>query len=255
MIPLEDAKTLSLLFHLNSEPWRNDEAYRGTYHQEFREVESPVSRASLPPVIESPLSRLIRLRRSCRSYLPRLIGIDSVAALAAAAYGIVETARLEDDTMFFRRSVPSAGGLFPLELFAFLQRVEGLSDGLYHYDVRGHALDLVGRNVIADLESFLYTYPFVRDANLVFTLAAVFDRNQKKYGPRGYRYTLLEAGHSAQNICLRAVELGLGTLCMGGFEDSRLNRMLGLEPSREGVVYAVAVGHDAQTTFTAGGPR
>src|SRR5438270_1157664 len=198
MIPLEDAKTLSMLFHLNSEPWRNDEAYRGTYHQEFREVESPVSRASLPPVIESPLSRLIRLRRSCRSYLPRLIGLDSVAALAAAAYGIVETARLEDDAMFFRRSVPSAGGLFPLELFVFLQRVEGLSDGLYHYDVRGHALSLVrGGAQMADLGPFLYPYPFVRDANLVFAVAAVFGRNQKKYGPRGYRYTLLEAGHLA----------------------------------------------------------
>ena len=255
MIPLEDAKTLSLLFHLNSEPWRNDEAYRGTYHQEFREVESPVSRASLPAVIGVSAVPVDPPPPVLQELLAATDGLDSVAALAAAAYGIVETAQLEDDAMFFRRSVPSAGGLFPLELFVFLQRVEGLSDGLYHYDVRGHALSLVRRNVIADLEPFLYPYPFVRDANLVFTLAAVFDRNQKKYGPRGYRYTLLEAGHSAQNICLRAVELGLGTLCMGGFEDSRLNRMLGLEPSREGVVYAVAVGHDAQTTFTAGGPR
>ncbi len=158
----------------------------------------------------------------------------------------METARLEDDTTFLRRSVPSAGGLFPLELFVFLQRVEGLSDGLYHYDVRGHALELLRGNLIAELAPFLYPYPFIRDANLVFALAAVFGRNQKKYGPRGYRYTLLEAGHSAQNICLRAVELGLGTLCMGGFEDSRLNRLLGLEPTREGVVYAVAVGYDAQ---------
>ena len=71
----------------------------------------------------------------------------------------------------------------------------------------------------------------------------MFGRSQKKYGTRGYRYVLLEAGHSAQNVCLRAAELGLGSLCMGGFEDARLNRMLGLEPAREGVVYAVAVGH------------
>ena len=145
---------------------------------------------------------------------------------------------------FLRRSVPSAGGLFPLELFVFLQRVEGLSDGLYHYDVRGHSLEPLRGDPIADLAPFLYPYPFVRDANLVFAVAAVFGRNQKKYGPRGYRYTLLEAGHVAQNICLRAVELGLGTLCMGGFEDSRLNRMLGLEPSKEGAVYAVAAGYD-----------
>jgi SagB-type dehydrogenase family enzyme len=248
MIPFEDATTLSLLYHLNSEPWRNDEAYRGdAYRQEFLEVESPVSRASLPPAPDSPLSRLIRLRRSCRAYLPRAMPLGPVSALAAAAYGIVETAVLEGDATFLRRSVPSAGGLFPLELFVFLQRVEGLSDGLYHYDVRGHALELLpGGGQIADLAPFLYPHPFVRDANLVFAVAAVFGRNQKKYGPRGYRYTLLEAGHSAQNICLRAVELGLGTLCMGGFEDSRLNRVLGFDPAKGGVVYAVAVGYEAQ---------
>jgi len=157
----------------------------------------------------------------------------------------VEVARLEDGGNFLRRSVPSAGGLFPLELYAFLRRVEGLSDGLYHYDVRGHALEFLRAATIADLEPFLYPFPFIRDANLVFAVAALFERNQKKYGPRGYRYTLLEAG-VVQNICLSAVELGLGTLCMGGFEDSRLNRALELEPAREGVVYAVAVGHDAQ---------
>jgi SagB-type dehydrogenase family enzyme len=247
MIPLEDETTLSLLYHLNSEPWRNEDAYRSTnYHQEFKEVESAAPRAMLPAVPDSPLSGLIRRRRSCRAYLPRAMPISCVSALAAAAYGIVESTNMEGVGTFVRRSVPSAGGLFPLELFIFLQRVEGLSDGLYHYDVRAHSLEPLREDPIADLAPFLYPYPFVRDANLVFVVAAVFERNQKKYGPRGYRYTLLEAGHVAQNICLRAVELGLGTLCMGGFEDSRLNRMLGLEPSREGAVYAVAAGFDAQ---------
>src|SRR5262249_37877029 len=154
------------------------------------------------------------------AYLPKTMPLAAVSALAAAAYGIVELARLDDGGNFFRRSVPSAGGLFPLELFVFLQRVEGLSDGLYHYEVRGHSLELLGAHGPADLEPFLYPYPFIRDANLVFAIAAVFERNQKKYGPRGYRYTLLGAGHVAQNVCLSAAELGLATLCMGGFEDS-----------------------------------
>ena len=96
-------------------------------------------------------------------------------------------------------------------------------------------------------------------------MAAVFGRNQKKYGPRGYRYTLLEAGHSAQNVCLRAIELGLGTLCMGGFEDSRLNRVLGLEPTggplhigaatiapEPAAIAAFAAAHQASFVITAG---
>ena len=80
----------------------------------------------------------------------------------------------------------------------------------------------------------------MENANLVFCLVADFSRTQKKYGPRGYRYILLEAGHSAQNICLAATELGLGSLCMGGFVDSLVNSYLGLEPHDEGLVYAVA---------------
>jgi SagB-type dehydrogenase family enzyme len=93
-----------------------------------------------------------------------------------------------------------------------------------------------------------YTYPFMKDANLIFAIAAVFMRIQKKYGPRGYRYTLMEAGHVAQNISLRAIELGLATLCMGGFVDSDLNELLNLHPKKEGVVYAIAAGQEAPSS-------
>ena len=90
----------------------------------------------------------------------------------------------------------------------------------------------------------------MRDANLVIVLAAVFTRSQKKYGPRGYRYTLLEAGHAGQNICLRAAELGLSTLCMGGFVDSALNALIGLDVPREGAVYTLAAGYAADLAQT-----
>jgi len=79
-------------------------------------------------------------------------------------------------------------------------------------------------------------------------MAAVFLRTQVKYGPRGYRYILLEAGHVAQNICLRGMELGLESLCMGGFLDSALNELVGLRAKEEGVVYTVAAGFDSSKT-------
>ena len=251
MIKFEDPTTLSLLFHLNSEPWLNNDAYRGAaYHQEFMECGGAQARTSLPPPSESALSPLFRLRRSCRAYLPQAMPVSSLSALAHAAYGVVEIAELSDQTSMLRRTVPSAGGLFPLEIFIFAQRVDGLADGLYHYDVRGHGLELVRPgNLFPALEPLLYTYPFIRDANLVFVLAGVFARTQKKYGPRGYRYILLEAGHCAQNICLAAADLGLATLCMGGYVDSKLNRMLGLGATKHGVVYGVAAGFGAETEF------
>jgi SagB-type dehydrogenase family enzyme len=170
--------------------------------------------------------------------------LAEVAALLAAAYGIVEIADFGDQSKFLRRAVPSAGGLFPLEIYVFVQRVASLEDGLYHYDVLGHSAQLIARgDFFRSLEPVFYTYPFFRNANLAICLAAVFPRTQKKYGPRGYRYIMLEAGHSGQNICLRAAEMNLSTLCMGGFVDSRLNTMLSLDQKQEGVIYTVAVGY------------
>jgi SagB-type dehydrogenase family enzyme len=80
----------------------------------------------------------------------------------------------------------------------------------------------------------------------VLAFAARFGQTQKKYGPRGYRYMLLEAGHAAQNVCLRAVELGLSTLCIGGYIDSRVNDLLALRPLDAGVLYMVGAGRAAR---------
>jgi SagB-type dehydrogenase family enzyme len=249
MIPLEDPTTLSLLFHLNSEPWLNDEAYRGAaMNQELKVPAGIIDEVALPEPAGSMLTDLLATRRSCREFARREMPLEHLSALLAAAYGAIAPARFSGQTAFLRRTVPSAGGLFPLELYLIVQRVRGLEDGLYHYDVLGHSLQQLHRgNLFPTLEPMFYTYPFMRDANLVLAMAAVFLRTQKKYGPRGYRYTLMEAGHVAQNLSLRAIELGLATLCMGGFLDSLLNERLGLRPREEGVVYTVAAGFDAAT--------
>jgi SagB-type dehydrogenase family enzyme len=243
MILLEDPTTLSLLFHLNSEPWLNDEAYSGkSSHQEFDRPENPLEEIALPRT-HSSLTELFHLRRSCRAFARTTMSLSHAAALLAAAYGVVDSTRLPDGGRFLRRSVPSAGGLFPLEVYAFTQRVEPLSDGLYYYDVLGHSAHLLKQgNFFPSLGPIFYTYPFFYDANIVICLSAVFKRTQKKYGPRGYRYILLEAGHSGQNICLRGAELGVATLCMGGFVDSCLNATLNLKSDEAGVVYTIAAG-------------
>lgn len=247
MISLEDPTTLSLLFHLNSEPWLNDEAYKGgAMNQELKVPDGIIAEVSLPQPSESALMDLLEQRRSCREFAKREMPLDHVSALLAASYGAIAPARFGGQTAFLRRTVPSAGGLFPLELYTLTQRVQGLEDGLYHYDVVGHSLhQLSSGNLWPTIEPMFYTYPFMKDANLIVAMAAVFLRTQNKYGPRGYRYTLMEAGHVAQNLSLRAIELGLATLCMGGFLDSVLNELLGLQPREEGVVYTVAAGFDA----------
>jgi SagB-type dehydrogenase family enzyme len=186
---------------------------------------------------------MFRRRLSCRKFRAGRIALDQVASLLDAAYGPLGPLDVPDPEAFPHRTVPSAGGLFPLELFVILRRIDGAEDGLHHYDANERRLSLLERgDLFPRVEPMFYTFPFIAEANIVIALAAIFPRTQTKYGPRGYRYVLLEAGHVGQNICLRAAELDLATLCMGGFVDSALNGLLGLKAPEEGVVYTIAAG-------------
>jgi SagB-type dehydrogenase family enzyme len=243
MLPVDDPMQLSRLFHLNSEPWLNEQAYRGApFAQEFKD-HLEAARIPLPPPVPGCVVALAAARYSVRAFEPRAMSGQMLSDLLHAAYGIVDRAALEGGHAFLRRGVPSAGGLYPLELYLMIRNVTDLADGLYHFDAREPALELVrAGDWQAEAATIFYTWPFIVEANIVVCIGAVFPRSQKKYGPRGYRYILLEAGHVAQNLCLAAAEMGLATLCMGGFRDGALNRLIGLDPHREGVVYAVAAG-------------
>jgi SagB-type dehydrogenase family enzyme len=247
MIPLKDGETLSRLFHLNSEPWSNAEAYREAqdYEVDYKDF-SASRRVSLPEPEDSTLLKLLETRTSCREYRLAQLPAETFSTILKCAYGINRSMTVPQIGQGFLRTVPSAGGLFPLEVYVLARGVESLPDGIYHYDPRRHAVELFREEAwCAELEDIMITAPFIRDANLIFFLSAVFNRSQKKYGPRGYRYILLEAGHLAQNLCLIAAEFRLGSLCMGGFYDSRLNRFLGFDGLIEAVVYSVAVGNPA----------
>src|SRR5690349_12712967 len=139
MIPLDDPTSLSMLFHLNSEPWLNDDAYRaGSAHAEFKQPAEILAEVDLPAAASSPLTELFPRRCSCREFANRQMPLQDVASLVAAAYGVIDELPGAAPAGFLRRSVPSAGGLYPLELYAFLRRIDGLEDGLYHYNVMAH---------------------------------------------------------------------------------------------------------------------
>jgi SagB-type dehydrogenase family enzyme len=244
MIPLKDGETLSRLFHLNSEPWANAEAYRDAQAYEVDYKQFPAGRRiKLPKPDDSGLLQLLRIRTSCREYRLAPLPLETFSSILKCAYGIVRTTPIANTSSGFFRTVPSAGGLFPLEIYILARAVESLQDGIYHYDTRRHALEMFREGSwFAELDEIMITAPFIREANLIFFLSAVFHRSQKKYGPRGYRYILLETGHVAQNLCLAAAEHELGSLCMGGFYDSRLNKFLELDGLTEAVVYSLAIG-------------
>jgi SagB-type dehydrogenase family enzyme len=250
MIPYEDATSLSRLYHLNSEPWLNMQAYDiSAYKVDYKRIPDAEQCIRLPVPQDSALLELLKTRSSCRQYETRTMPLETLGTLLGGAYGISRMAAIQDGVNALLRTVPSAGGLYPLEIYVVTRNVSGVTDGVHHYAVRNHCLELVRPgSLFAERRSSLLADPFVQYANVVVFIAAVFARTQKKYGPRGYRYVLLEAGHLAQNLCLLATEQGLGSLCMGGFMDSKLNRFLGLDGIHEAVLYGVGIGYPHKTS-------
>ena len=249
MLDATDTRSLALLYHLNSEPWINpdaraDEAYR----VEIKEMAASGERLRLPASLPgSALGELIARRSSCRTWAARTLALADLAAILAGGYGLGGTISFPSGLEMRTRSVPSAGGLYPLELYASLHSVSEVPDGLYHYNVLDHALERLRApldpHVLAEA---VIPAPFLVNANVLVFIGAVFDRTLSKYGARGYRYILLEAGHAAQNLCLVAAERGLASLCVGGFMDAQLNRLLELDPRLEATVYCVGLGHAAE---------
>jgi SagB-type dehydrogenase family enzyme len=193
------------------------------------EVRLPQPRLTGPVSVEEALAR----RRSVRQFADKDLTIQQVSQLAWAAQGITEPQR-------GLRTAPSAGALYPLELYLVKR------DGLFHYIPQGHKLiQLSGQDLRGPLSQAALGQSHVRAAALDVVIAAVYQRTRVKYGARAERYVHIEAGHVGQNIHLEAVALGLGSGSVGAFEDGAVAKVLGL-PADETPIYIIAVGHRAE---------
>lgn len=160
-----------------------------------------------------PVERALHSRRSVREFSDKTLEIAQVSQLLWAAQGITEPDG--------RRTTPSAGALYPLEIYVVVGRVRGLAAGVYRYDPAGHMLE---KRSDQDKRSSLS----LTEASAVIVIAGVYERTAGKYGSRGKQYVHIEAGSAAENIYLQAVSLGLGTVYMGAFEDKSVQRNLNL---------------------------
>ena len=195
------------------------------------------------------LGTILRQRRSVRDFRLRPLDLLRVGRLLHASYGAYGYQQHEEAS--FYRPCPSAGALYPLELYIASQAVTGLPDGLYHYDARAHQLELrCPRRVHREMAELLIREDFreiVLNANLVIIIAAIFERTMRTYGERGYRYVWLEAGHVGQNLYLAATALGLGPVSLDGFLDDELNRLLNLPADEEDAIYLLCIGHSGRS--------
>ena len=167
---------------------------------------------------DNSLEQLLAQRRSIRDYSDTALSIAEVGQLLWAAQGITH------DQGY--RTAPSAGALYPLELYLVTARVTGLARGVYHYQPRHHRLEKTSDDVLDELSRSALSQSCVKQAAAVIILAAVYQRTTKKYGKRGRRYVHMEVGHAAQNIFLQSGALNLATVTVGAFDDVAVARAL-----------------------------
>jgi len=195
------------------------------------------------PVLDTPLSKAIESRASFREMRGETIALGHLSAILQSGYGVSDRTDTREKCERKLRVVPSAGALYPLELYVHVKRVHNLAQGLYHYHPPAHNLRLLRMGDFSrEISEALIQETIPSAASFIILITAMFERSVFKYGDRGYRYIMLEAGHVAQNINLASEALGLGALNIGGFFDSDIDRLLGLDGSLHSSVYLIAVG-------------
>ena len=204
---------------------------------------------ALPPPhrCEAPLGEVLRARRSERGFGSRSVTLEELATVLHAAYGVTRAATAEDPQPL--RAAPSGGALYPLEVYAALARVDPVEPGLYHLDPLRNVLEVLERGPapLTALEEAAIYPEIVASCAVTLLVTAMFWRTRFKYGLRGYRFALLEAGHVVQNVLLACTALGLAAVPVGGFYDRPVDALLGADGVNESVVYAVSLGRPAES--------
>ena len=198
-------------------------------------IELPAPRTAEGLSVETALST----RRSVRQFADTALSTEELGQLVWAAQGITRTGGY--------RTAPSAGALYPLEIFMAIGPEGDIPAGVYRYDPARHALTKTADgDRRAELSEAALSQGSVRGAPAVMVICAVFQRVTRKYGDRGMQYTFQESGHAAQNVHLQAVSLGLGSVPVGAFRGDPVRRVLGAGEN-EVPVYIIPIGHPAGT--------
>ncbi len=202
-----------------------------------------MSPANPPDTIQLPEPRYdgdvsvehaLRMRRSVRSHKDDPLNLSEISQILWSAQGITSPRRF--------RTAPSAGALYPLELYVIAANVKNLSAAIYRYKPDDHLLvKIVSGDRRSELSRAALRQSTIRKAPAVLLFCAVYERTTGKYGQRGLRYVHMEVGHAAQNACLQAIALGLNTVVIGAFRDTEVKKIANLA-AEEQPLYFVPVG-------------
>jgi SagB-type dehydrogenase family enzyme len=206
-------------------------------------VSSVGSRPALADPIKLPapkqeskvsLEKALSDRRSIRNFADEAVTLADVAQLLWAAQGLTDPAGY--------RTAPSAGALYPLEVYLVAGKVASLPSGIYRYKPHGHELvKLLDGDCRSELSAAALSQTAFKQAAASIVLTAIYERTTQKYRDRGIRYVHMEAGHAAQNVCLQAISLELGTVVIGAFNDDGIKKVIPLTATEE-PLYLIPVG-------------
>ena len=188
------------------------------------------------PKFKSSISieEAINKRRSIRKFDDSPLEINEISQLLWAAQGI--------NTSDGRRTVPSAGATYPLEIYLASRKINGLDKGLYKYNPQSHSLiPIKYGDTASDIANSTPQKNIIYSATAIFIITADFERTTSVYGSRGNIYVYIEVGHAAQNLSLQAVGLKIGSVMIGAFDEKELKRLLGL-PINETPLYIIPCG-------------
>lgn len=200
------------------------------------------------------LHEALAARRSADGFDGGALTIRNLGTVLGAG-GITATVDIDHEAFArshskFLRAYPSAGALYPVELYVLSLDVASLPTGVYYYAPHHHGLRVLNRDesIPTRVDSaFLGIDSDGLDGpSAILVMTGAFWRSMAKYGPRGYRYVLQESGHLGQNLLLAAATTGLAALPVGGFYDDEVDRILGIDGINEATLYGLALGRSSE---------
>lgn len=178
-------------------------------------------------------------RRSRRNYSIEPMSQADLSQLLWAASGVTDEAH-----GLPLRTAPSAGGLYPVETYVVVNRVDDIDPGVYHYYPPDHTLELLRKGDYSRAVAHAaLDQKMAAMAAVTFVWTAVVERGRWKYRQRAFRYFYMDAGHIGQNVALAAEGLGLGSCAIGAIYDDEVNDLVGADGEEETAIYLTSVGH------------
>ncbi len=171
------------------------------------------------------------------------LSLPALSRILFATNGVTAIAVSGDQQMYFR-AAPSAGALYPTDLYLLVRDHADIPDGIYYYHVRDHALVEVyprglapsGDQTFERLSRACFNDSVVGHADVALVATAVFWRSAWRYGERAYRRCLLDTGHVLGNFDIIAPRMGVGLTAVGGFVDHEVAELLAIPEEKEGVL-------------------